>query len=413
MGYKKELIKGISWMSGFRGLTRIIAILKIAILARFLTPSQFGSFAIASLVLTLLETITETGINVFLIQEHQKYKKFIDTAWIISIIRGIFIFFIIFILASPISIFFNSQDSYLLIILISFVPLIRGFINPMIVSYQIDLSFNKEFYFRSFLFLIDTIFAIIFSILLASPLGIVFGFLISAVAETLLSFLLFKEKPKFKINYQQAKQIIKVGKWLTAGGVFKYLAEQADDIIIGKYLNIYFLGLYQNAYKISTLPIYEITGVSSKVSIPIFAKIHDDYNRFKVAFIKYFISVSIVSISLGVFIFIFSYEIIIIFLGENWLESYQALRILAIYGIIASIVNITNTVFVALKRQDIFAKIRILEFIIIIITIYPLINLFGISGAAVSTVISSLISLPVSLYMVMKVIKDINLIKNN
>lgn len=406
MGYKKTLIKGISWMSGFRGFTRIIAIIKIAILARFLTPSQFGSFAIASLILTLLETITETGVNVFLIQEHKNYKKYVDTAWAISIIRGFIIFLIIFSLSIPLGNYFNSQESVILIVLISFVPLIRGFINPMVVSYQIDLLFHKEFYFRTLLFLADTVFAIIFTYLLQSPVGIIIGIIVSAILETIISFIVFEFKPKLNFDFVKMKKIIKVGKWITMGGVFKYFAEQADDIIIGKVLNTYYLGLYQNAYKISTLPVYEITGISSKVAIPIFAKINDDRNRTKKAFVKYFFTVSLFSFFLGLFIFIFAKEIILLLLGVNWIESLNALRILAVYGVVASIVNIPNTLFISMRKQDIFAKLRVIEFIIIVITIFPLIKAYDITGAAISTVLSSLLTLPISVVWAFKIIDE-------
>ena len=80
MGYTNKAIKGISWMSAFRGITRIMAFAKIAVLARVLTPSQFGVFGIASLVLVFLEVLTETGINVFLIQSQKDINKYINSA---------------------------------------------------------------------------------------------------------------------------------------------------------------------------------------------------------------------------------------------------------------------------------------------------------------------------------------------
>ena len=69
MGYLKDTLKGISWMTGLQVLVKAVAVGKIAVLARILSPSQFGSYGIALLVLGLLEVLTETGINVFLIQE--------------------------------------------------------------------------------------------------------------------------------------------------------------------------------------------------------------------------------------------------------------------------------------------------------------------------------------------------------
>lgn len=152
MGYTKNTVFGFSWMSGYRVITRIIAIVRTGILARLLFPDQFGAFGIAALVLSFLEIMTETGINMFLIQEGKDIDKYLNTAWVISIIRGTIISTTIFLLAKPISIFFNSPSSYELLILISLVPFIKGFINPYVVKFQIDLAFNKEFLYRTSLF---------------------------------------------------------------------------------------------------------------------------------------------------------------------------------------------------------------------------------------------------------------------
>ena len=83
-------------MALLRGSTRGLALLKMVVLARFLTPAQFGVFGIALLALAFLEIITETGINVVLIQEEDEIDSYISTAWIVSIARGVLISIAIF-----------------------------------------------------------------------------------------------------------------------------------------------------------------------------------------------------------------------------------------------------------------------------------------------------------------------------
>lgn len=75
-------------MAGLRGTTRVLSFARTAVLARILLPSQFGVYGIATLTLAFLETITASGINVFLIQEKKKLEEYVDTAWIVSILRG-------------------------------------------------------------------------------------------------------------------------------------------------------------------------------------------------------------------------------------------------------------------------------------------------------------------------------------
>ncbi len=90
--------KNLIWAGSLRIIVRGLGILKTVILARLLTPSQFGIFGIAFLILGILEMVTETGVNVILIQENKKIDDYINTGWIVSIARGIIISILIIIL---------------------------------------------------------------------------------------------------------------------------------------------------------------------------------------------------------------------------------------------------------------------------------------------------------------------------
>src|SRR3990167_1370921 len=205
MGYRTDVFKGISWMGLLRGSTRAITFVRLAILARILTPAQFGVFGIASLMLSFLEIITETGINIFLIQEKRDIKEYINSAWMVSILRGILISILLFGLAPFIVDFFNSPESERVIYIIAFVPLIRGFINPSIIYIQKDIQFHKEFYLRLVLFAVDASVAVFAAFITRSAESFAYGLIASAFLELFLSFVFFK--PPDCLHYQTNMRI--------------------------------------------------------------------------------------------------------------------------------------------------------------------------------------------------------------
>src|SRR3989339_280153 len=123
-----NLKSSLLWTGSLRIVTRGLTIIKTLILARILTPAQFGIFGIASLVLGFLETMTETGVNVILIQEKGDIKNYINTGWVVSIVRGFLISSLIIFMSPFIITFFNSLESLYSLRLISLIPIIRGFI---------------------------------------------------------------------------------------------------------------------------------------------------------------------------------------------------------------------------------------------------------------------------------------------
>ncbi len=405
MGYTKIAFSGASWMLFYKIFYRIISFLRIVVLARLLIPSQFGLFGIATLFLNFLEILTETGVNIVLIQVREQIEEFIESAWVVSIIRGIVISSVIFLSAAFVSSFFRSPDSIFLIQLIGIVPLIRGFINPSSVKLQKDLKFKYEFIFRSSIFLVDSIAAIIFIVLTHSVYGLILGLLAGAIFEVITSFILIKPTPKLRFNKQYVSEILHRGKWVTSYGILGYFGDQGDNIVVGKMLGASSLGIYQMIYKISILPLSEISDAVNRVVFPIYVKIANDKNRLKKAFFKTSLVISTSTIGLGVIIFLFPREIILIILGDKWLSGAGVLRILSIYGVLHAIGGSITPLFLAVKKQNYVTFMSFFRFAILAITIFPFVIKFGIIGAGYSVLLSVFGEIPVVGYCVYRVFK--------
>lgn len=403
MGYTQEAIRGVSWMSAFRVTTRLLSFGKMAVLARVLSPAQFGVFGIASLILELLEMLTETGINIFLIQSKEHIDKYINSAWVVSIIRGIIISLCI-VVSSPFLVeFFHVNEALPILLLISLVPFIRGFINPAIVTLQKDLRFHKEFWLRTSLFFIDVLITVVLAITTQSSYSLVLGLLVSAILEVILSFTLTSPRPSFALERRYFSEIFHKGKWVTIYGVFNYFAQQGDNIIVGKVMGVASLGIYQMAYKVSTLPISEVTDVISKVAFPVYTRIEGDRKRLQKAFTKGIMLITIITIPLGLIIFMFPKEITLLLLGPKWISAVEILRILALYGVLRAISGSASALFLAVGCQKYVTAMTFVRFLTLIITIFPLVKLFGLEGAAFAALFSVLVEIPVITYYIVKV----------
>lgn len=396
MGYTREAIKGVSWVGAFRVSSRGIAVVRTIILARILTPSQFGLVGIAVLMLGFIETLTETGINIFLVQE-EKIEKYINTAWVVSIVRGCIIALLIAGSASFIPQFFNAPDALFLLLLISLVPLIRGFINPAVVRFQKDLTFDKEFRFRLAIFVVDFLVAIIFALATREASSLIFGFIAGAVFEVFLSFLVVRPVPKLTFESKKLRMVFHKGKWVTAYSALNYGFQNGDAIAVGRLLDAFALGLYQVGYKIAAIP-QEVIDSVSRVTFPVYTKIGGDSGRLKKAFFKTLAACSLFVLPFGVVLFFFTQELVLLLLGEAWFELIPALKVLAIFGVIRALSNVAFPLFLSVKRQKYVMIVTFVTLLGLAITIVPLVLTFGIVGAALSALIGALFALPFTLY---------------
>lgn len=406
MGYAREAIKGVSWTGGTRVFIRAISFGRTIILARILTPMQFGFFGIATIVLSLLEILTETGINIFLIQKKENIDQYINTAWSISILRGLVIGFIIFLGASPIASFFNTNKVYPLLLIASLIPCIRGFINPSVVKFVKDLRFNLEFFYRSSIFFVESIAGLLLVLFLNDVSGLLWGLVIGAFFEVFLSFVMIRPIPVPRFSWAYFFEIIGKGKWMTFTGIFGYLYYNVDDIVIGKLLGASSLGFYDMAYKLSLLPMTEVSDVVMKVTLPLFVKISDDTVRLKRAFFRSFMVMSFFVIPLSLVLSLFPQQIIVLILGKQWVAAADVLRILAIFGAVRALSLSVFSPFYAKQKQEIITVITLISLIGLSVTIVPFVSLWGMVGGAYSSLFGLLLSIPIILFSINKLFKS-------
>lgn len=406
MGYLHEAVRGVSWVGAFRATTRGISFFRTILLARILSPVQFGVFGIASLAITFLEILLETGVNVVLIQKKEGINEYINTAWVVSIFRGVIISFILIVAAPLISSFFASPGTTNLIYLISLVSFIRGFINPAIVNFMKDLRFKEEFLFKFVIFAFDSTIAVIMSLVLKSATGIVMGLIAGALLELIFSFIFISPRPKFEYDAKKLKDILSKGKWVTGAGIFQFFFKQGDDAVVGRVLGESSLGVYQVAYKLSSLPISEITDVFGRVTFPLYVKISEDKKRLTKAFLKTTSVVAILALVLGGVLFFFGETIIRVFLGDAWNAAVPLVKILSIFGMIQAITNSVNSFLLAIEKQNIVTAITFISILGLFISIFPLISLYGLVGASFAPLVGSVISLPFMIFFTIRSLRQ-------
>lgn len=402
-GYFKQAAQGIFWMAFLRGLTRSLAVVKMIILARILMPSQFGIYGVVMIVLGLLEILTETGINIVLLQEEREVDDFISTAWLVSVTRGFLIAGVIFFSASVVADFFGVQDASRLIRFTSMVPIIRGFINPAIVKFQKQLTFSKEFWFRFSVYASDMVMTIILAMMMKSEYALIWGMILAAAIEVVISFVAVTPRPRLSFESAKIKKVVSRGKWITSAGIFEYLFQHLDDAAVGRFLGVAPLGLYQQAYRVSTLPIAEVGEVFNKVTFPTYLQIAGDKKRLKKAFLKVSIIISLLVISVGLTLFLFAKEVILILFGEKWLGAVTSLKVLAIFGIFKALANSTYPLFLAVKKQKTIMFITLVWVFGLSLPLIPLVKHFGIVGAGYAAIVGTLAGAPFVIYQLYKI----------
>lgn len=400
--YRKKALFGVGYLTLLSLLSQSITLVKLSILARILTPADFGLFAIITTTLTTFETLTDTGFNYAAIHMGIEIREIAKTLLAINIGRGILLSLLMLILAPFVSFFFGYSNLLLLMVVASSIPLLRGFINPHTVSFQKEMEFNKVFIIQFIPIFANAIFTIFLVLRYHSTLALLMGLVLSTVIEVIFSYLIASKDLKKPINKKYIKSLFSYGKWITAGGLLTYLSTQIDNIVIGKFLGATFLGLYDFAFRTANIAFTQITDTISQVAFPLYSIRQTDHQHLKKLFIKNIIAVTIPALIICLPFLFFPKFILLILFGDKWVQAAPTLQILAIYGLMRASIGPVGPLFLSIGKPDILTKTNILNFLLIIIFIYPFLKLYGLPGVALAMTLSYLITAPIYIISTVK-----------
>jgi len=389
----QRTVRGGFWVFLLRIVNRGFSLIRLIILARILSPDDFGLMGIALLTMATLETLTQTGFQAALIQKKEDIKSYLDSAWTVLILRGFILFAILYFIAPYAAIFFKSPKALSIIRVIGFSILFQAFTNIGVIYFQKELEFNKQFIYQFSGTLADFIVAISAVLILKNVWALVLGLLAGNAVRCFVSYLIHPYRPHLSKDLGKAKELFGFGKWIMGSSILIFLITQGDDIFVGKLLGVTMLGFYQMAYRISNMPATEITHVISQVTFPAYSKLQDDIPKLRKAYLKVLQVTAFLSFPVAGMIFVLAPDFTMIFLGEKWMPMVPAMQALCVFGITRSIAATMGSVFYSVGRPKIQTKLAIVQLIIMAVIIYPLTVQWGILGTSLAVVIPMIVIL--------------------
>lgn len=192
--------------------------------------------------------------------------------------------------------------------------------------------------------------------------ALVFGHLAQSLIST--TALLIAEHHILKPGYnaEALKELLAFGGGFTLARVFNYTASEADNIVAGRLLGATALGLYSRAFRLVVAPVNQLNFVIDQVLFPSMARIQSEHERLLAAFRRGVTLMSVIFVPISVSLAVFSREVVLVFLGSQWLGAVEPLRVLAVgmlfrsgYQVSDTLARATGAVYRRAVRQFIFA----------------------------------------------------------
>ena len=383
----RRAVGALMWRGLALGGEKVIFLARLVILARLLTPEDFGLVAIGLVVLTIALSLTDFGVVAALIQRPATDKAQRDTAWTISVLRGLSVTAVLFVAAPWIAAGFAEPRATEIIRALAFTALLQAAASIEIARLNREFRFGGLAAIKLAAGVVNTIVAIA----LARGFGVwalVWGTLAGAATHMALSYVVAPYGPGLRLADEAAASIVRFGRWIFAIGVLAVVGDAALRWMVATRLGVAELGLLFMGIRLAYLPAQLTSELVSEVAFPVYAHLQADRAKAAAAFRGLLVCVAALLVPACLVFAWLMPDIVTHVLGERW-EGAVVLTQLVIVSSIAGLLS--DGMAPVLKGTAYPAGIAAMDSlqVVLLVTLgWPLIGAYGLDGAGISWLVA-------------------------
>jgi O-antigen/teichoic acid export membrane protein len=397
--YKKSSIRGVKWTGSAEIFTRIFQFVVTVVLARLLTPDDFGLIALSLVVIHFIQLVIDFGISSALIQKPVISSKHYNSSFFIVTCFSTLISFIFFFKSGIFANLLGNPETSQLIKFLSIMVFLNGvnFLPRVHLTRQLDF---KKIAIAEFLSILAYGFITISS---AFILRNVWCFVIGLVSEQVILGISLWIFSRLKINVQiywsAVKDIFNFSAVVFGTRLLNFFNINVLMILINKFFGSFSLGLFSLAYQIIDLPTQRVAKNIMKVMYPILSKLQKNPQDYKKILLNSLLVIALIIFPFFTLLFLLAEPFVLIFYGTKWIKVVPFIKILCVVGFVRSLWTGISVVSMSLGRPG-FEFILNVAFGAIFFSSFFILSRFGLIPILVAF---SLILIIVFLYGYIKI----------
>lgn len=358
---KKETAKGVAWSGIDKIANGGIQFLANIVLARMLTPKDFGLLAIIAIFVQISQTFIDSGFGNALIQKKDRSQTDYSTVFFFNLALSFGFYVILFFCAPLIADFFDNEKLTSLTRVVG----LNLIIGALVSVHKTRLTVQLRFKIQAVISLISSCVSAIVAIWMAyrgyGVWSLVALTITSISVQMVLIYILIKWRPSLEFSKTAFRSLFSYSSKLLGASLIHLLYRNIYPIIIGKRFSPVELGYFNRADTFAMYPPYMIGSVISRVAFPIFSRIQDDNARLRNAYSKYIVFASLIIFPILIGLLVLAEPLTLLILKEKWLPMVPMLQILCIDWMTDHLCTINLNVLYVKGRSDLAFKLEIIK----------------------------------------------------
>lgn len=401
-GLRQKAVKGVVWSALERYSTMLIQFISGIILARLLTPYDYGCIGMLMIFVVLAESFIDGGFGSALIQKKQPTQKDYSTIFFWNLGMAVLLYAMLYVSAPYIAQFYNIP-------LLCNVLRVQGiilFIYAFNIVQRNQLQKKMNFKVLSVVTVLTSLTALTATIVMAyhgfGVWALVTQYMLTALIPALVFWFYVRWRPQFTFSWQSFRELFSFGFYMFLTNLLNQFGHQIQGLLIGRFYNAATMGYYSKANATERLASTSISRVMSQVTYPLYAEIQDDKVALGNAIKKITLTLSYITFPLMFILLLCAKPLFILLYSERWVDSVPYFQVLCIAGLAYSLQSVNYQSVAAIgKSRTMFIWTFVKRFMGIVFVVAGLL-LDGMRGLLVGMVINTWFSYFVNIWLVSK-----------
>ena len=390
MSLQQKTIKGLIWSLIDNFASIFIQLVVGIILARILTPKQFGLIGLITVFLAISQTFIDGGFSNSLIKKKDCTDQDYSTVFYFNIIVSLLFYFLLFTFSKAISLYFNEPKLTDLIKIIGLGLIIKSLSSVHNTILLININFKLITKISIASTIISSLICLYLAYIGYGVWSLVIRALVGNFITTIMLWIFSKWVPKLIFDFKSLIEHFNFGYKLLFSSLINTIYENIYYLIIGKHFSPIQLGFYTRAEQFSNLASTNLTTAVQKVSYSVFSKLQDEPERLKLGYKKLIKSTMFLAFTIIIGLAAIAKPLIYLLLGSKWEQSIVYLQLICLSSMFYPLHALNLNILIFMGRTDLYLKIELIKKVIsipvIIITIF-----FGIKFMLLGFILLSLI----------------------
>ena len=347
-----SIASGIRWSAVGQVLGQAVRFGSSVVLARLLSPADFGYFGMALVITGFLGIFQSLGTIGIIVQKQEISSTLLDSLHVVNIVMGIILAGVLAVSGSWIAALYNDNAVGYVTAVLGFTFIASSFGTVPLALLNRNMLFDRivgiEF--------VATVCQVVVGILVAAfgwgVWALVCANLTNSVVLTALCLAFCSVRLRLRLTWSEIRSVTKFGLHLAGNHVVDHWIIHADKLLIGRYFRAAALGYYSLAWNLYFLPVQSITGLVNRVLFPALSRLQQDDAELRRIVLRSVGGLSFVTFPIMIGLSVIAEPLVLAVYGAQWAPAIPLVIILCPIGILQTMTGLNSNVLLAKGRSD-------------------------------------------------------------